>query len=52
LHFYAFSDRNIEQAIQLSEEKYRLVAATVRATAEITTTHEILQAETEVELIA
>jgi putative redox protein len=52
LHFYTFSDRNVEQAVQLSEEKYCSGAATVRATAEITTTYEILQAEAEVELIA
>lgn len=32
----------VEQAIQLSEEKYCSVAATVRATAEITTEFEIL----------
>jgi len=34
----------VEQAIQLSEEKYCSVAATVRATAEITTEFEILEA--------
>ena len=32
----------VEQAIQLSEEKYCSVAATVRATAEITTEYEIM----------
>lgn len=32
----------VEQAIQLSEEKYCSVAATIRATAEITTEFEIL----------
>ncbi len=33
----------VEQAIQLSEEKYCSVAATIRATAEITTDFEILE---------
>jgi len=33
----------VEQAIQLSEEKYCSVAATVRATAQITTEFEILK---------
>jgi putative redox protein len=37
----------VEQAIQLSEEKYCSVAATVRATAEITTEFEIMQQELE-----
>jgi putative redox protein len=36
------TDRAVEQAIQLSEEKYCSVAATVRATAEITTEFEII----------
>src|SRR5512147_1142155 len=36
------SDKAVEQAIQLSEEKYCSVAATVRATAEITTEFEIM----------
>src|SRR5512135_1024095 len=35
------TDKAVEQAIQLSEEKYCSVAATVRATAEITTEFEI-----------
>ena len=36
------TEKAVEQAIQLSEEKYCSVAATVRATAEITTDFEIL----------
>lgn len=36
------TEKAVEQAIQLSEEKYCSVAATVRATAEITTEFEIL----------
>jgi len=36
------TEKAVEQAIQLSEEKYCSVAATIRATAEITTTFEIL----------
>ena len=36
------TEKAVEQAIQLSEEKYCSVAATVRATAEITTEYEIL----------
>ncbi len=39
------TEKAAEQAIQLSEEKYCSVAATVRATAEITTDFEILPAE-------
>jgi len=35
------TDKAVEQAIQLSEEKYCSVSATVRATAEITTSFEI-----------
>ena len=35
-------EKDVAQAIQLSEEKYVSVAATVRATAEIVTTFEIL----------
>ena len=35
------TEKAVEQAIQLSEEKYCSVAATVRATAEITTEFEI-----------
>lgn len=35
------TDKAVEQAIQLSEEKYCSVSATVRATAEITTSYEI-----------
>ncbi|HEU0292154.1 MAG TPA: OsmC family protein [Anaerolineales bacterium] len=41
------TEKAVEQAIQLSEEKYCSVAATVRATAEITTEFEILQEELE-----
>ena len=37
--------KDAEQAIQLSQEKYCSVAATVRATAEITTEFEILEEE-------
>ena len=36
------TDKAVEQAIQLSEEKYCSVAATVRATAEITTEFELI----------
>ena len=36
------TEKAVEQAIQLSEDKYCSVAATVRATAEITTEFEIL----------
>lgn len=36
------TEKAVEQAIQLSEEKYCSVAATVRATAEITTEFEII----------
>ena len=36
------TDRAVGQAIQLSEQKYCSVAATVRATAEITTEYEII----------
>ena len=36
------TEKAVEQAIQLSEEKYCSVAATIRATAEIVTTFEIL----------
>lgn len=41
------TEKAVAQAIQLSEEKYCSVAATVRATAEITTEFEILEAELE-----
>ena len=36
------TDKAVEQAIQLSEDKYCSVAATVRATAEITSAFEIM----------
>jgi putative redox protein len=39
------TEKAVAQAIQLSEEKYCSVAATVRATAEITTEFEILEEE-------
>jgi putative redox protein len=39
------TEKAVAQAIQLSEEKYCSVAATVRATAEITTEFEILTEE-------
>ena len=39
------TEKAAEQAIQLSEEKYCSVAATIRATAEISTTFEILPAD-------
>ena len=39
------TEKAIAQAIQLSKEKYCSVAATVRATAEITTEFEILEEE-------
>ncbi len=38
------TDKAVAQAIELSEEKYCSVAATVRATAQITTDFEILEA--------
>ena len=41
------TEKAVEQAIQLSEEKYCSVAATIRATAEIMTEFEILQDELE-----
>ncbi len=37
------TEKAVEQAIQLAEEKYCSVAATVRATAQITTDFEILE---------
>jgi putative redox protein len=37
------TEKAVAQAIQLSEEKYCSVAATIRATAEIVTTFEILE---------
>ena len=39
------TEKAVAQAIQLSEEKYCSVAATVRSTAEITTEFEILEKE-------
>ena len=36
------TEKNVEQAIELSEEKYCSVAATLRGTAEIITSYEIL----------
>jgi len=42
------TEKAVEQAIQLSEEKYCSVAATIRATAQITTDFEILEAIEEV----
>ncbi|MBG0786102.1 MAG: OsmC family protein [Anaerolineaceae bacterium] len=46
LHFKAkgegLTEKNLEQAIALSEEKYCSVAATLRGKAEITTSYEIL----------
>ena len=39
------TEKAVGQAIQLSEEKYCSVAATVRATAQITTEFEILEGE-------
>jgi len=41
------TEKAVEQAIQLSEEKYCSVAATLRPTAEITTDFKILEAEQE-----
>lgn len=46
------TEKAVEQAIQLSEEKYCSVAATVRATAEITTEFEILASAGELEVIS
>ncbi len=37
------SDKAVEQAVQLSEEKYCSVAATLRGVAEITTSYQILE---------
>lgn len=49
LHFKVdganLTEQAVEQAIQLSEEKYCSVASTIRATAEITTTFELLTKE-------
>lgn len=49
LHFClsgaGLTEKAVEQAIQLSHEKYCSVAATLRATAHITTDFEIVQAE-------
>jgi putative redox protein len=39
----SLTDKAVEQAIQLSEEKYCSVSATVRATAEISTSFEIIE---------
>jgi putative redox protein len=39
----ALTERAVAQAIELSEEKYCSVAATVRATAEITTEFAVLE---------
>lgn len=39
------TEKNVAQAIELSEEKYCSVAATIRATAEITTSFEIVAEE-------
>lgn len=39
------TEKNVSQAIELSEEKYCSVAATIRATAEITTSFEIVAEE-------
>ncbi len=38
-----FTEKAVEQAIQISEEKYCSVAATLRGTADITTSYEIIQ---------
>lgn len=43
LHGKNLTDKAVQQAIQLSEEKYCSVAATVRGKAEITTEFEIIQ---------
>ena len=37
------TDKNVQQAIELSEQKYCSVSATLRGVAEITTSYEILQ---------
>jgi putative redox protein len=37
------SDKAVEQAVQLSEEKYCSVAATLRGVAEITTSYQIME---------
>jgi putative redox protein len=45
LHGRALSEKSVAHAIQLSDEKYCSVAATLRPTAEITTTYEIHEQE-------
>lgn len=46
------TEKAVEQAIHLSHEKYCSVAATIRATAEITTSFEILPVEDRVARVA
>ena len=45
VHGRSVSERAVERAIELSEEKYCSVAATVRPAAEITTSFEIIEVE-------
>ncbi|MBX3243633.1 MAG: OsmC family protein [Acidobacteria bacterium] len=45
VHGRGVSEKALADAIQLSDEKYCSVAATVRPTAEITTTYEIIEVE-------
>ena len=43
VHGKGLSERAVEQAIQLSEEKYCSVAATIRGVAEITSSYQIVE---------
>lgn len=45
VHGRGVSEKAVADAIQLSDEKYCSVAATVRPTAEITTTYEVIEVE-------
>lgn len=45
LRGHRLSERAVAQAIELSEQKYCSVAATLRPAAEIVTTHEIIEEE-------
>jgi putative redox protein len=45
VHGRGISQKAVEDAIELSDTKYCSVAATVRPTAEIVTTHEIIEVE-------
>ena len=45
LFYHSVSEKAVVDAVQLSDEKYCSVAATVRPTAEITTSFEIVEVE-------